>query len=388
MSNASFHLGVTDVRRAIPAGYIGDLSEMTPNDRQVSVVNSSGQVAQVTTIAIPASPDNSTAYAVTVNGIAATYTTDGSATQAELGAGLQSAINVSPGIRGQMSASYAGGTLTLTATYPGITNTVSTSGGVSGGAIGAATTATSATSAAVIPFGVAVVSTGLVSGSERIAGTAPKTSSFTAQVMSFAITYAASGSYQATMSINGATYTTAPVAATTDDATTAAAIATAINAIMPTETILASNSTGTLILTAEVEGAEFEAFATVSGAANARATKTYTTGPSIATSLAKAFVGVSARDNSVEAVTFGGDDPSYPNGAAMTVHARGAVRVSDRGLTIAMGDPVYVSVGSATPGYLYNAAGTDRVWLPPSLAVWHAQTAADSIATVRVAGVY
>ena len=388
MSNFSFHSRLSDPRASLPGGYIGDRSEFSPLDRDVTLINGAGQAAQVTTIAIPASPDNSTAYSVVVDGITASYTSDGSATQAEVGAGLVAAINATPGVRGQMSASYAGGTLTLTGTFAGISHTVTASGGVSGGAIGSPSTSTSAASAATVPFGVAVVSTGVISGSERLTGTAPSTSTLTAQVQTFAITYASGGSYSLQVSINGQTYTTAPVAATTDDSATATAIAAAVNAVMPTETVIASTSTGSLIPTAEVEGAEFDAVAMVSGSASARATKAYTTGPSVSTSLARCFAGVTARVRSVEDGTFGGDDPSYRNGDAMTVHANGLIRVADRGLTINSGDPVYVSVASATRGYLYNAAGTDRVYLPPAVARWHSQISTDSIATVAINGVY
>lgn len=54
-------------------------------------------VAQSYKIVVPASPDNSTAYGVRVNGVLATYTTDGSATQAELQAGILAAINALAG---------------------------------------------------------------------------------------------------------------------------------------------------------------------------------------------------------------------------------------------------------------------------------------------------
>lgn len=388
MSNLSFHSRLSDVRAGLPGGYIGDRSEFSPLDRDITVINSAGQASQVTTISIPSSPDSSTAYSVTVDGITATYTTDASATQAELGAGLVAAVNAAPGVRGQMSASYSGGTLTLTGTYAGISHTVTASGGVSGGAIGSPSTSTSAASAASIPFGVAIASTGVISGGERLAGTAPATTTLTAQVISLAITYAASSMFVVRVDINGQSYTTPPIAGSTDDATTATALATAVNALMPTETVIASTNSGTLVLTAEVEGAEFEAFATYSGSASARATKTYTTGPSVATSLARCFAGISGRSRAVEDGTFGGDDPAYRNGDAMTVHANGLIRVSDRGLTIAHGDPVYVSVGSSTRGYLYNAAGTDRVYLPPAIARWHSQISADSIATVAINGVY
>jgi hypothetical protein len=387
MSDISFFTRPSDARSAIPLGLIGALVVGSWQSRETTVINTAGQAAQVTTIASPASPDSSTAYSVTVDGVSASFTTDASATQDELGAGLESAINAEPGIRGQMSASYNSSTnvLTLTGVYPGVSHTVTVSGGSGGAVLGAPTTATSASAGTSVPFGVAVVQTGFTTdGSQLRKGAAPKTTTFTAQVMTITIATGSGASFTATIDINGKRYTSNAVVHDTDAATTATALAAAINAVMPVETVIATTSTADLILTAEVEGAEFEAMVQTAGSASADATKVYTTGPSISTSLARALVGISARALNVENATIGGDDPVYIGNSPMRVGTQGRVIVSDRGLTISAGDEAYVSVGSSTPGYIYNAAGTDRVWVPPALLRWETQQSSDGTAVIAV----
>lgn len=390
MSDASFHTRLGDARAALPIGLIGALLLGSHHSKSDTVVNAAGQVAQVTTIAVPASVDNSTAYSVTLDGVTATYTSDASATQAELGAGLVAALAAEPGARGQMTAAYSGGTLTLTGTYAGVAHTVSVSGGTGSNILGTPSTTTSASMGTSVPFGVAVQSQGYVSGTSVKSGGSPVTTGFTAQVISMTFAGDTASYYSGEVSINGKVYNWGGIVWSTDLDTTCTAIAAGINAVLPTETVIAASvgsGGGVVTLTAEVEGAEFDATARASGHASAEATKAYTTGPSISTSLARALVGVSARKASVENSTIGGDDPTYIGNSAMEVWTKAEVVVSDRSLTIAYGDPVYVSVASGTRGYLYNAAGTDRVFIPPEKMRWGRQVAADGIASILVGGV-
>lgn len=388
MSDLSFFQRTGDVvRTALPVGIIGQLAMAGPHNESVTVVNSIGQAAQVTTIAIPSSPANSTAYSVLINGISASYTSDGSATQAEVGAGLAAALAAEPGTRGQMTAAYSTGTLTLTGTQVNTAYTVTVSGGSGGSALGSPSTSTSAAAGTSVPFGVAVHSLGLASGTGVRVGSSPYSALFTAQVISLTFAGNTSSYYDGSVNINGKVYQWGGVKWDTDLDTTCTAIAAAINAVMPVETVIAASvgsGGGVVTLTAEVEGAEFEAIAQASGHLAAVATKAYTTGPSISTSLARALVGISGFRYNVENATIGGDDPAYTGSSAMTVHTKGSVWVSDRGLTISYGDDVFVSVASATRGYCYNAAGTDRVYIPRDKLSWGRQVSADGVAVLNV----
>ena len=390
MSDASFHTRLGDARAALPIGLIGALLLGSYHPRSDTVVNATGQAAQVTTIAVPASVDNSTVYSVIIDGVTSSYTSDASATQAELGAGIAAALAAEPGARGQMTGAYSGGTLTLTGTYAGVAHTVTVSGGTGSNVFGTPSTTTSASMGTSVPFGVAVQSQGYVSGTGVKSGSSPITTAFTAQVISFTFAGNTASYYSGTVSINGRVYAWSGVVWDTNLDTTCTAIAAAINAVMPTETVIAASvgsGGGVVTLTAEVEGAEFDATAAAVGHADAEQTKAYTTGPSISTSLVRALVGVSARKASIENATLGGDDPTYIGNSAMEVWTKAEVVVSDRSLTIAYGDPVYVSVASATRGYLYNAAGTDRVYIPPEKMRWGRQVSADGIASILIGGV-
>lgn len=222
-----------------------------------------------------------------------------------------------------------------------------------------------------IPVGYAVVRTGNSTepGTDGIPEIGlPTTSTESAQVITFAVTYHASGLYVVSVQWNGKTYETATTAGNTDNATTASDLATAINAVMPSESVIASNSSGNLVLTAEVEGQSFDAVAQVSGHTSAEMVKTYTTGnPGSATSdLLEDFLGFVCRDGSVND---GDSDAVIKPYRSCKVMTRGQM-VVENSQTVSWGDQVFVSVNSTTKGKLYNANSTDYVPLPKSRARW------------------
>lgn len=367
MSASSFHQSVRGARARRPLGFYGQ-PHRSHKFQSITVVSTSPQAKQVTTMTVPASPDASTLYSVTVDGVTASYTTDASATQAELGAGLVEAINAKAGIRAKMIASYAGGTLTLTAVWPGTSHTVTNNAADTTNDLGTVTAATAAASAGVVEPGLVMVTTGDDEDSGVPYGLVPTSSLMTAQVMTFTIAGASGDSYVPVVRINGKVYQGDAVEFNTNADTTCTDIATEINAVLPAETVLAAavGSGGAITFTAEVEGAEFEAeiITGVSG----EAAKAYTTGPSISTSIRRAFLGLSVRRLDLENQTDDGDDPAYKANEPVEVAERGAMVVQkDTTESWSYGDELYVSVASATKGRLYNTAGTDRVWLPREL---------------------
>lgn len=390
MSNASVHVRAGSTQRQHAQLVIGLLlGSLLQTD---TLVNKAPQAKQVTTIAIPASPDNSTTYSVVVDGVTASYTSDGSATQAEVGAGLLAALNASAQIRGIAVPSYSGGTLTLTGVWPAVSFTVTASGGTGGGAIGSPSTATSAAAANPVVPGRLMVCDGFSSsadiGASKI-GHVPTTADFSAQVISLTFAGNTGGYYTGTVEINGKSYPWGGVVWNTDLNTTCTDIAAAINAVMPAETVIAASvggGGGVVTLTAEVEGAEFDANAFAVGHATAEATKAYTTGPSMATSLRRALLdgGVAAYRPDLEHQTLGGDDPAYAANASVEVLVDGAIWVQNSD-SPSYGDDVYVSLASATAGRFYNAAGTDRVFLPPEMLRWQRTTRAGASYTTSAA---
>lgn len=81
---------------------------------------SESYTAEVYTIAVAASPSNATTYSATVSSarlsedVVVSYTTDASATQAELVTGLKSALNQDARVGGLLKATESGTTITLT----------------------------------------------------------------------------------------------------------------------------------------------------------------------------------------------------------------------------------------------------------------------------------
>jgi hypothetical protein len=372
VSANGFFERASDVRTNRPIGFIG---QVLGYFRSRSGNNQRPQAAQITTIAIPASPDSSTAYSVVIDGVTCTYTTDASATQAELGAGLEAAIEVQAGARGRMSPSYSGGTLTLTGSWPGISYTVTTSGGTGGGAIGSATTATAAASATAVQFGRALCTDGQVTDEGTPKVFMPTTALFSAQVKTFTYASVASGdSIQTRVVMNGdeilvsTPYNTSHAQSLIDHA---AALETALNATFGAGYgAVAARSSDTITITADVAGAEFSAVSDVVGSGGGTVSAANTTGPSISTSVARALIGVSKRRADVENVTVDGDDPAYAanRGVEYVVHgemlvARDTTETWDRNSQTW----VSVSTSATLSGRLYDTGSSTRVWIPQEL---------------------
>lgn len=361
----SFHQRAGDVYASRLIGFVGQALE-DRTTRSLTLTNSNPQAAQVTTMAVSSYSDGGVyTFTVTVGGsttsISYTATTADSDTTG-VATSIVALFNDTETVRGLVAATSSTNTITFTGQTPGISFTVSESDAK----LGTPSTTTSAASADTVSFGRAMIDTGH-SGGSRL-GHVPTTASFSAQVITITVTTGSGATFTPQVSINGLVFTGDAVAHNTDAATTATDIAAEINAIAPAETVIATTSSGSVIITAEVEGAEFEADILVAGAAF-DATKVYTTGPSRSTSLRRALAGVSMRDEHVENLTRGGDDPAYPANYGVKTLAAGRIVVSND-QSISLGDDVYVSLASATKGQFYNTAATDRVYLPPEVAEW------------------
>lgn len=366
MSAGNFFQTASETRRISAIGFYGHL--FGGDAQSITGTNQNPQAKQTVTISVPSSVDNSTAYTITSSssGAVATYTTDASATQAELGAGLVAAFNAKASLRAKHVASYSGGTITLTATWPNVSDTFTVNSDDTTNDLGTPTEGTAAAGAGVVEFGRVLISDGTVTDEGIPKVFVPTTSSFSAQVITITITTATGATFTPWIKINGKRYDGDAIAHDTDAATTAEAVKDEFNAIAPSETVIATRSTADVVLTAEVEGAEFEAGIIVAGAA-ATVAKVYTTGPSVSTSLQRAMVGISVRRTDVENQTVDGDDPAYAANEGVEVATRGYMVVQrDTTETWTRGDECFVSVASATKGRIYDTAGTNRIWLPSS----------------------
>jgi hypothetical protein len=117
-------------RQTFENGWPGLLSEYagsaSPTVRAYKVL--AGASAEIWTITTPASPTSSAEYKFTLDQGVARFTTDASATQAELVTGLETAIKTNPIISGRVTTLVSGTTIILTSRQYGFAHTVSASG--------------------------------------------------------------------------------------------------------------------------------------------------------------------------------------------------------------------------------------------------------------------
>ena len=358
-------------------GFIGQVLSTGSAKRSYTGSNERPQANQVTTVAISGAT-NSTVYQLLGDGIAASYTSDGSASQDEIGAGLVAAWNTKPSLRRKMVASYTTGSnsIVLTGVWPGLA-TVVTKDDASSGDLGSPSTSTAAADGARVYFGRVLASDGVVTNGKTPKVFIPTTTLFSPQVKTFTYGSVASGdSVVTTVEMNGA-YVRVSTAFDTNQTTTlsnhASALETELNAIFGAARGAAAAATATTItITADVAGAEFVARSDVEGSGGGTVSPADTTGPSPSTSLARALAGISVRRLDVENETIDGDDPSYAPNAGVEVLSRGAIIMArSTSETWALGDSVWVDLTTVltSAGRIYNApaSATSPVYLPPGL---------------------
>lgn len=226
----------------------------------------------------------------------------------------------------------------------------------------------------------------------------PIAARFSKQVITHAITSAASATFQGRLTVRGLNDGSSPNKVillgptdhNTDSATTVADIVTEWDAAVNTalgagQGVVFTASTADLICTADVEGYEFDLEVIVAGADAAAAAKTYTTGPSASTSIRRAFAGVVERSESMVNATVGADDPQYAAGQPVPVNQGRAmmwVGYDSTETAPAQGGQVYVSTATATRGRLYASGSTTRIPIGRDQLVWDAPDLVDTEGTI------
>lgn len=357
----------TSVRSRASQAFEGQRAFANGIDYHKTCINKAPQRPQVGTITVNTAAD-ATVYEWTINGIVDSITSATSETTATIAAKIAAKINSNPLVRGQVSASAAAAVVTLTSTFPGLAFTASDAD--------ANLTTVQSTVAALdadpIPFGRLVSLAGWLSEDPQqnvqechIAAAAL----LTAQTKRWTYTYEASLVLKCSIEVDGLSYVFEHVSAT-DAATSIAALVAKINAGMPADTVLATASTATLILTADVAGIDFKAdlyFGTAVGGAGALAVGSPLVSAGPGSSLS--FGGVSVRRIDEE-------QPAAAANAGVEVLVKGSIWVGNNGTSPAAGGDVYVYVGAtaADRGKFYASAGTDRLKLPRHIAKWRGLT--------------
>lgn len=355
MSATDFFISASAIAAMSLIGFVGD-AWRTHDYSSRTVSNSAPQAVAVKTIAIT-TVTNGASYPITIDGITVTYVADGSATAAEIANGLIALIEAEPGHR--VTVTYdATITLTVRGLWPGVDFALSTSSGLM-----TLATVTAADDADPLFAGRLLIRTGEVPAlGGALPAKHPVAADFTAQTAAATITASAGSTFNVEIDINGATYRSNTVAFASDATVTAAAIATALNAALPANTVNVTSALGVLTFTAEVPGAEFAL--RVSSAGTSTFTLGAAVGPSAATSLRRKLCGVAERRTDVEPIPVG-QLPAAQGAVAMTrgrmVVARAAAE------TWLAGQGVFVGVGASDAGSFYNAAAANRVWIGSDL---------------------
>lgn len=377
--NTSVGQRASDVVRRHGVPLAGDIAAYPPAApyETVDVINSAGRVLETRLITI-AGATNATTYDLTINGEATvTYLSDGSATDVEIAAGLLAACQEDPAFGEHVSATYVS-TTSFRLTAHTQSNAVAVTSTQSGGdiTIGALTSNAAADN---IYAGRALVISSTDDNGNNQGGTVLSTR-LVADVWTVAAVYAASEIYIVELDFEGQTYR-AQVAADTDTATTNAAIAARINAIMPANTVVAAAGATSLTLTSEKPGAPIERVsANTNTSTVSRIVLTHTTA-SVGTDLNRVFAGISVRRYDNEAT----DDTQlsyYPAGDCVVGLVEGEIWVDCSSAVTPM-DRVFVETATGTDqGKLFPTTSATRVLL--NGARWERRRAADNRAVVRL----
>lgn len=305
----------------------------------------------------------STAFSITIrdavtNALLATVSgTSGSGTgsAAAFAADIVTAWQADEDASGLFSISRSTAALTVTARAAGKAYTIASS---TSGVTSWVENTTEGVPSGIKP-GRVIFQSGSVHGQANVAAAAA--AQFTAQVKTFTVAGASGDSYTPVISYNGQKYVGDAVEFNTDAATTATDLATEVNAIMPAETVIATTSTADLILTAEVEGAEFEAW--IISAVSGEIAGVYTTGPSAATSLRRASPAVTLYQPGLPELTLNQGDGGYRAYDNVPRRYQGKVALYMSG-TPTINQSLYVGMGSGDEGNLYTSLSTNRVYAP------------------------
>jgi hypothetical protein len=364
-SSAAGNIGQVNVGRAAQS-VVGGRAHADHLDKLFSMLNDDPLAAEVRTLTVTGAT-NAKTYTYTIDGVSVSYTSDATATVAEIADGLAAQHNITALAYSVARAASDGvSVVTFTARNPGRAFVLAESDAQMTTAL-----VTAAATADDLAFGRLLIANGYDSNVydeslERCKLAA--SADFTQQVMTFTPTYVASAEVGVTIIDRHSDRVIASFFAVsdTDLADLIAELVAGLNAQLPANSVLAADAASAAVtLTAEVAGLEFDAYYTIGdqGASLPTATMAYTTGPSIATSILHAARGITYWDASFEADDVG-SDAVIKGGDIAPVIGRGKVFV-ENSQTIVNGGDVYVELGvAADNGKLFNTNSATRLLIP------------------------
>lgn len=338
-----------------------------------------GGTTQITTVEVTG-VTNSAVHSldITYNGatVRVSFTADGSATTAEVAAGLEAALDAEPELGGLFAASVSSSTITLTGRNPGQSWATSQAGSL----VATITDTQSAANATQIPFGRGVVQRESYPREALL----PSTANDTLKVVHATPTATNSATYSISVTFDlgdgqGRRVVSFPY--TADGSATVQEIVEAMQAgldgAMPANSIAVTEDNAKLIFTSEVPNLDFVVTGTTS-------TTAWTI--SVATALVPLrFLGVTLQSHTL--IQDANGVAAYQGGDPMSIAQEGHVAVElDANITPSVGDPVWCRAsasGSEVLGAFRDAQdGADCIFIP------NAQWVEDSAYTysgVRVA---
>lgn len=372
-SGASYQATIPSRRPEAITGKVYDSSFL---NNLITLMNEKNQTKQVSTITVDTAVDN-TDYTVSVNGETVVVDSGASATTTTIATVIKNAINQDyPLARAACIATSSTNVVTLTGLTPGRSFTVTDSG-----ANLTTATGTAAATADTIAFGRALMGVGFATNGANEKGALPKSTYLSAQTGTITITYNSGSVYTAGVYVAGQWYDAQTVGAT-NLATTAAALTSALNGVLPTNTVVVTSSAGVLTFTAEIAGLEFDLRAGV-GDATATTAVSYT--KSYTSSLQIALKGISIAAQDEENLTVDGNDVVYPANAMVKALQKGKIWVDfPTATSLTYNSAVYVETSGSDAGKLYNSTSSTRVKLPLSMARWLRKSENGALALVQI----
>lgn len=372
-SGASYQATIPSRRPEAITGKVYDSSFL---NNLITLLNEKNQTKQVSTITVDTAADNTT-YTVSVNGETVTVNSGTSATTTTIATAIKEAINEDyPLARAACIATSSTNVVTLTGLNPGRSFTVTDSD-----ANLTTATGTAAATADTIAFGRAMIGTGFATNAANEKGALPKSTYLSAQTGTITITYNSGSVYTAGVYVAGQWYDAQTVGAT-NLATTAAALTSNLNGVLPANTVIVTSSAGVITFTAEIAGLEFDLRAGV-GDATATTAVSYT--KSYTSSLEIALKGISIAALDEENLTVEGNDVVYPANAMVKVLQKGKIWVDFPAETsLTYNSAVYVETSGSNAGKLYNDSSSTRVKLPLSKARWLRKSENEALALVQI----
>lgn len=367
-------------RPAVP-GMLVDISLQI--DRDV-LINSDPQAAEVYTVTIDTATD-AEEYGINMTSpvdVSIVITAGTSSTTTTVAAALAAAWNASPLARGMAEAVAAAAVVTITGVYPGIAFVIEEDENAAKMTLA---NPTDAATASTVPFGRGMISTSFQAGYPDQNGILAKSSALTAQADTYTLTYDAGVEISAVIEVDGETYESVPFAMATNLATVTAALDAAIDAAVPANSVIATNTATTVVITSELAGKAFKSWIRFGVGATTAAAVKVSNEDTPSTDINAVLAGVSLWTYEEQQLAIASEVAEYSANSGVEVVRRGDVWVENTQTLVAHSD-VYIELDGtgSDAGKFFNTSSATRAKIDSDKMSWLRGDASSSDADVAV----